>query len=155
MTSLSEILNNNYYPQDYNTPGIVGEYAVSVVGYKRQLSWKRSLFPFMNRRMDRNLRDFTFFHTEETALEWMEQVRQTGVYKDVHHYVFTPASFEFLVYELRLLGLIDLEIENVCNKYGNEFMVTLRKSSAPAIRDDMKKMQLLRRRSKESRIIWY
>ena len=50
-------------------------------------------------------------------------------YEDVHCSFFVPASFEFLIGELRLLGLTDLMVNSISNPHGNEFFVTLVKSS--------------------------
>lgn len=153
VTGLGEVLNNYYYDDTINSPGIVGEYMSSVVSYKGKILWKRKHLPFANYWMDGNIRKYSFIHSDDVALDWMDDVLKKGEYKDVHHYVFTTASFEYLIYELRQLGLIDLEIEKSLNIFGNEFMVDLRKKTADPVEDNRKKMRLLNRRNKESRII--
>ena len=132
----------------------MGEYLSTVVNYKGFILWKRRKYPFGNRFVDGDIRHYNFIHDENLALEWMNSVINDGEYKDVHHYVFTPASFEFLIYELRLMGLIDLEIEKVRAPYGNEFMVTMKKCSGEPVRDDRKKLKILRRRLRQNRILF-
>ncbi len=154
VTGLGEVLNNYYNSDTLNSAGIVGEYMASVVSYKGKILWKKRLFPFANRFMDGNINRYKFIHSEDVALDWMNSVLKDGEYKDVHHYVFTTSSFEYLMYELRVMGLIDLEIEDRINFLGNEFMVTLRKSSEPPVPDDRRKLKLLRKRNRESRIFW-
>jgi SAM-dependent methyltransferase len=50
-------------------------------------------------------------------------------YRDVHCWVFTPASFELLILDLEFLMLVDFEIVDVSQPIGNEFVVHLRKKS--------------------------
>ncbi len=156
VTDIGEVLNNYYNNDTLNSPGIVAEYVTSIVSHKGLIIWKKRRIPFIgwiaNKRKDTDLARYTFCHSEDVALDWSGSVLKDGEYKDVHHYVFTAGSFEYLIYELRQLGLIDLEIEQVVTKYGNEFMVTLRKCSEPPVRDDKKKMKLLLKRNREFRI---
>jgi SAM-dependent methyltransferase len=50
-------------------------------------------------------------------------------YRDVHCWVFTPASFELLIRDLEFLTLVNFEIVDVSLPIGNEFVVHLRKKS--------------------------
>lgn len=50
-------------------------------------------------------------------------------YRDVHCWVFTPASFELLIRDLEFLTLVNFEIVDVSLPTGNEFVVHLRKKS--------------------------
>ena len=50
-------------------------------------------------------------------------------YRDVHCWVFTPASFELLIRDLEFLALVNFEIVDVSPPIGNEFVVHLRKKS--------------------------
>ena len=50
-------------------------------------------------------------------------------YRDVHCWVFTPASFELLIRDLEFLTLVNFEIVDVSPPIGNEFVVHLRKKS--------------------------
>jgi SAM-dependent methyltransferase len=49
------------------------------------------------------------------------------VYRDTHCWVFTPASFELLLSDLKFLGLTGLEIVEVTETMVLEFFVTLRR----------------------------
>ena len=50
---------------------------------------------------------------------------QNNEYVDAHCSFFTPASFRLLVRELRFLGIIGLDISNISETSGNEFIVQL------------------------------
>jgi SAM-dependent methyltransferase len=50
-------------------------------------------------------------------------------YRDVHCWVFTPASFELLIRDLEFLKLVNFDIVDVSQPIGNEFVVHLRKKS--------------------------
>ena len=50
-------------------------------------------------------------------------------YRDVHCWVFTPASFELLIRDLEFLTLVNFEIVDVSQPIGNEFVAHLRKKS--------------------------
>lgn len=50
-------------------------------------------------------------------------------YADVHGWVFTPASFQLLIFELWLLGIIDWEVESCASATANEFIVLLRRAT--------------------------
>jgi SAM-dependent methyltransferase len=49
-------------------------------------------------------------------------------YRDVHCWVFTPASFELLIRDLQFLTLVNFDILDVSQPIGNEFVVHLRKN---------------------------
>ncbi|MCX5864976.1 MAG: methyltransferase domain-containing protein [Deltaproteobacteria bacterium] len=54
------------------------------------------------------------------------------LYRDTHCWVFTPASCELILADLRFLGLIAFEIVDVTATSGNEFYVHLQKASGLA-----------------------
>ena len=68
-------------------------------------------------------------HTLDTAYRLYRDYEDGGRrdYVDVHAWVFTPASFELLMLELRLLGLIDWEVESCQTTAPHEFVVLLRR----------------------------
>lgn len=47
-------------------------------------------------------------------------------YTDTHCQAFTPSSFQLLIWELRHLKLLDLEVFDISETIGNEFVVHLR-----------------------------
>lgn len=73
-------------------------------------------------------------------------------YVDVHAWVFTPASFQLLILELRLLGLIDWEVESCQTTEPHEFVVLLRRATMPCpevAEQNERRHQLLRRVAEE------
>lgn len=54
------------------------------------------------------------------------RVLDSTEYMDIHRWVFTPASFELLMFDLRQMGYLRLVIEDVSAPGGFEFFATLR-----------------------------
>ena len=76
-------------------------------------------------------------------------------YKHVQTWVFTPKSFELLIYQLNILGLIDLSVESIyTRKNGFEFYVNLKKTKEEF---DIKKYDslLLQRRQEDLEYLKY
>ncbi|WP_326542801.1 class I SAM-dependent methyltransferase [Pseudorhodoferax sp.] len=65
------------------------------------------------------------------AFEVYSRYEDTGRrdYVDVHGWVFTPASFQLLILELWLLGILDWEVESCQSATANEFIVLLRRAT--------------------------
>lgn len=72
-------------------------------------------------------------HTLEQAFELYRNYEDAGrcEYVDVHGWVFTPASFELLILELWLMGLIDWEVASCQTTAPHEFVVLLRRATCP------------------------
>ena len=80
--------------------------------------------------------------------------RQPIEYKDVHGWVFTPASFECMILELQYLGLIDFRIVKTAEQQATEFLVVLeRKNGSSTSKEEMeaRRVQLLVRQIEEIR----
>lgn len=148
VTGVSQVLNNSYNPAGLHSPGRVAEYLTNVVKRRGRISWKKPLFPFLNRRN----RDYTFIYNRQEVQDIVRRVREDGEYVDIHHYVFTPASFELLIYDLRTLDLIDLAIEKNYGTRGNEFIVVLRKTAEKPVLDTELRKKMLKKRNRESRL---
>ena len=71
-------------------------------------------------------------YTPDQALE-LARSAISGVYHDVHCWVFTPKSFVVLMQELSRMGLIDLEFDHLVGtrEYTIEFFVELKKNRDP------------------------
>ena len=150
-TGLAEIVNNAYMPQNLQSVGTVAEYYMNVVARKGSISWDKPFLGITDYLTNHRYKDFSFVHNIKTVLDGMQKVGE-GEYIDLHHYVFTPASFELLIYDLRLLEMIDLKIVHMWNTWGNEFIVTLQKTEEILSWDPQYRQQLLRMRDKQNRI---
>lgn len=150
VTELAEVLDNAIAPCSLQSVGNVAEYYLNAVTRRGSISWKKPLFSTGSIFMNGRTGDYMFLHDDSMTKEIMRRV-QEGEYVDIHHYVFTPASFELLIYDLRILGLIDMEITHMWNTRGNEFIVTLRKEEQKAVYDPRRRRRLLRRRHKQDR----
>jgi len=74
------------------------------------------------------------FDSLDTAfVMWRDFVESPDeLYRDTHCWVFTPASCELVLTDLRFLGLTALEIVELTATKGHEFYVHLKKASDPA-----------------------
>ena len=71
-------------------------------------------------------------------------------YRNCHSWVFTPASFQILIYELNLLGYIDLDVASLTTIPGRlEFFVQLKKTDKQRGFDKSKWLNLQFMRRKE------
>lgn len=90
--------------------------------------------------------------------ETVGRVLESGEYIDIHRWVFTPASFELLLFDLRQLGYLDLVVDDIAAPGGFEFYATLRlpksddpKSGTGDVSDDYR-WHMLQRIDAELRI---
>lgn len=147
VTGLAEVINNYYHPNSLQSVGNVAEYHLNVVKYKDDISWGRTTSVWKP-----SDKDYKFVHSVDLAKRFMNMVNENNTYIDIHHYVFTPLSFELLIMDLRLLELLDLEITELTETEGNEFIVTMRKCDQQCMVDYEYRKQLLKRRNKENRV---
>lgn len=150
-TSIAEILNNAYAPSGIQSAGCVGEYCINVVRRKGSISWNKPILGVMEHFINRRDKKFDFIHDSGYALECIRKAGE-GQYIDIHHYVFTPASFELLIYDLRILNLIDMKIVHTWGTWGNEFIVTLQKTEEKPRWDAQYRKRILRLSSKQDRV---
>lgn len=150
-TGLAEVLNNAYAPDNIQTAGNVAEYYINAVSRKGRISWNKPALPFFDFFMKHRNSDYKFVHDKDIAVDGMRRAR-AGEYIDIHHYVFTPASFELLVYDLRVLEMIDMKIVHMWNTRKNEFIVTLRKTDERPGQDCRYRQRLLRKRDNQNRV---
>lgn len=61
-----------------------------------------------------------------TVGDTVNSVLASSDYIDIHRWVFTPASFELLMFDLRQLGYLDLVVADIAAPGGFEFYATLR-----------------------------
>lgn len=127
VTNLAEILNNALAPSELQSEGYVAEYYMNVVSKKGSISWDRRTPSFRDSLENRRDKSYSFVHDKNAALDGISKVRR-GEYVDIHHYVFVPASFELLIYDLRVLGMLDFKIVQMWDTRGNEFIVALQKT---------------------------
>lgn len=99
---------------------------MNVVSPKGSISWdRRSLIVgFLGKRRNEA---FSFVHDKNAAMDAINRVFKNE-YVDSHRYVFVPASFELLIYDLRVLGMLDFKIVQMWER-GNEFIVALQKTN--------------------------
>lgn len=126
-TGLREILDDHFRPSSLQTPAYVADYVLNIVKRDEQFSWKRPLvFDKSGRHTKYN--KYKNVHTKDYLALCVRESGEEGKYLDIHRYVFTPASFMLLIYDLKALDYIDLEIDEIYDTFGAEFIVSLKKS---------------------------
>jgi SAM-dependent methyltransferase len=69
---------------------------------------------------------------EEAFKRWTDfNANPDETYHDVHCWAFTPASLELILTDLRYLGVLHLEIQQISGTYENEFFVRLTNPEKP------------------------
>lgn len=147
VTGLAEVINNYYQPSALQSVGSVAEYHLNVVKYKDNISWCRPAGT-----EESSDKHYVFVHSVDDAKRIMRLVHEKKEYRDIHHYVFTPLSFELLIMDLRILELLNLEIVEMTEPEGNEFIVTMKKSNRQYTVDPEYRKQLIKRRNQENKI---
>lgn len=150
VTGIAEVLNDYYAPNKMHSVGKVAEYHMNVVKYKNRISWDKHLGKFGTWKCSNS--NYMFVHSLEEVKENMLKVHENKEYIDIHHYVFTPSSFQLLVEELRLLNLIDMRIIGKSIAYGNEFIITMQKTQNSNMIDNESRKALIRKRNRENKI---
>lgn len=130
VTGLAEILNNAFSPSDIQSVGCVADYYMNVVFQKGSIVWKRYFYTVVDNMLNYGIDQFAFVHKPDKALDRINRVAQQKEYIDIHHYVFTPASFQLLLYDLRLLGMTDLKVIQIQHTGANnsDFLAVLKKT---------------------------
>ncbi len=144
VTTIGTVLDDYFQGKEYHSPGIVGEYLLNSVKRNQKLSWDKKRF---QKNWSAN---FAFIHDYSYAGECIKDVLDKETYMDIHHYVFTDASFCLLILDLGVLGFIDLVVERCFQTVGNEFIVTLKKTKEKIHPDYKKRMKLLKKIKKYS-----
>ena len=83
----------------------------------------------------------------------VKAIRTAWAYRpfgDFHQNVFTPASFELLIYELWEYELIDLKIATLYDTTAEEFIVSMHKAKQRPVLNSKERMELIRRVSHEN-----
>lgn len=150
VTGIAEVLNNYFHPDNLQSVGKVAEYFTNVVAYKKKISWEKGSSLLGTCGIGN--KNYAFLYAPESVREHMNRVMEEKEYLDIHHYVFTPASFELLISDLRNLGLLDLEIVHKYPTLGNEFLVTLQKTEKKSTVDFELRKRMLRKRNRENRV---
>lgn len=144
VTTIGMVMDDYFQGKEYHSPGVVGEYLLNSVKRNKNLSWDK-------KRFQKNWSaSFEFIHSYSYVSECIKDVLDKETYMDIHHYVFTDASFCLLILDLGVLGFIDLVVERCFKTVGNEFIVTLKKTKEEIRPDYKKRMKLLKKIKKYS-----
>lgn len=144
VTTTGKVINDYLARETCGSMGALTDYWNHVVSRKELTSWGKWQDIFTRR-------SYRFIHDEAFNLKGYQESVGNPCFRDFHHNVFTPASFELLIYELWEYRLIQLKIETLYRS-GGEFIVAMKKTDVPPIMSEKERMALLRRVSRENRI---
>lgn len=97
-TGLAEVINNLYTPCPLQSAGNVAEYYMNAVSRKGRISWNKPVLPIIDFVRKHHNKSYKPVHDTGTVLYNIQKAYENN-YIDIHHYVFTPASFELLIYD--------------------------------------------------------
>lgn len=142
-TTTGKIINDYLSEDKYGSMGALTDYWNHVVKRNGITSWQREA----DRRIPDN---YAFIHDEEFNRQSYKGSVGVQAVRDFHQNVFTPASFELLIYELWEYELIDLKISKLYDTTAEEFIVSMRKSKERPKLSELERMELIRRMSREN-----
>lgn len=135
---------NDYLSADKNgSIGTLTDYCSHVVSRGGETSWSPVRSPFMRK-------NYQFIHDEAFNQKIYRDSTEESVFHDIHQNVFTPSSFELLIYELWQYGLITFKIESISRSASAEFLVSLKKTADRPILSPKARMKLIRKVSREN-----
>lgn len=144
VTTAQKVINDYLSGEKYGSVGALTDYWNHVIKRNGLTSWPRE--------HDRLLKkSYEFVHDEEFNRKQYENC--AGGVKaahDFHQNVFTPASFELLIYELWEYGLIDLKLAAMYDTTAEEFVVSMQKAAERPVLTEAERMKLIRRMSREN-----
>lgn len=146
VTTTGKVINDFLSRDKYGSMGALTDYWNHVVRRNGLTSWPR--------RDDKSIeKTYEFVHDEEfNRKSYKERVGVQSA-EDFHQNVFTPASFELLIYELWEYELIDLKISKLYDTTAEEFVVSMRKAKERPVMSSQERMDLIRRVSRENVVI--
>lgn len=143
VTTTGKVINDYLSEDKYGSMGALTDYWNHVVRRNGAVSWSRKYDKILKKK-------YEFVHDEEFNRKAYEESVGVKAIRDFHQNVFTPASFELLIYELWEYGLIDLKISTLYHTTAEEFVVSMRKAQECPVMSHRERMDLIRRVSREN-----
>lgn len=143
VTTTGKVINDYLSGEKYGSMGALTDYWNHVVSRDGRTSWSRLRERFLKK-------SYAFVHDEEFNRKGYKDCLGVQAIRDFHQNVFTPASFELLIYELWEYELIDLRIAKLYVTSAAEFIVSMRKAKERPVMSEQERMGLIRRVSREN-----
>lgn len=143
VTTTGKVINDYLSEDKYGSMGALTDYWNHVVRRKGLTSWPKEEDGSIEKA-------YEFVHDEEFNRKSYKESVGVQAIRDFHQNVFTPASFELLIYELWEYELIDLKIAALYDTTAEEFVVSMRKAQERPVMSDRERMDLIRRVSREN-----
>lgn len=117
-SALSRVIDSSVNPPSVHSVGTLTEFMLSAVRHRDTGSWAPG-----------HRGEYHFIHDIDRAMAKAKQA-ESGVYIDVHNWIFTPNHLRLLFYDLYHLGLIEVEEDFFHGTIGHEFFLNLRRGAA-------------------------
>lgn len=143
VTTTGKVINDHLSKEKYGSMGALTDYWNHVIRRDGLTSWQRRQHKMIKKT-------YEFIHDEEFNRQIYKDSVGVEAVRDFHQNVFTPASFELLIYELWEYELIDLKIATLWDTTAEEFIVSMRKATQRPFMSDRARMELIRRVSREN-----
>jgi hypothetical protein len=114
VSSAGAILDAHLHPTSNHTPGAVLDYFSYHVGFGGEFVWSTGMSG-----------DFYRHHSTERGVLEAKGAMDTLEYMDIHRWVFTPSSLQFILATLSQGGWLDQHVVGQQPTAGCEFFVTL------------------------------
>ncbi|MFO1517281.1 MAG: methyltransferase domain-containing protein [Lysobacterales bacterium] len=132
-TTTGELLQAHVDRRKTHGPGKVFDYFTTVVSRDGAIVWGK---PGPGR--------YALVHSFEQAEQFMREAIETGAYRDLHTWVFTPTSFRLAIADLRRLGMLAMGETRFFDSVDGEFHVSLGKQAPLPEIDRIQWMQRIR-----------
>jgi SAM-dependent methyltransferase len=119
-SGLGRVIDSALHPPSIHSVGTVAEYFLTVVRKGNRIAWEKGAAG-----------EFTPAHSFEEARQAIRDVKEWGLYLDVHEWCFTPTSFRLMMRDLFQLGFIQLKEFAFHPTVGCEFFAALSRAGTP------------------------
>lgn len=132
VSSLSEVIDAYLEKRTVHSPGKVADYFANIATKSNKLAWTS----FENG-------EYSSLYSKSMVAEMFQESLESKTYVDLHSWCFTPASFQLLLYDLEVLGLIPFTLLDCSQLIDYEFHITLKKGNGP-IANDFDRISLMK-----------
>jgi len=138
-TGFAKVIDSHICESNIHTAGSIIEHLLNACKNNDKIAWDSSI----------ETNKLHLVHKIADVKDRVNNHHDSSNFDDIHNWVFTKSSFELLIYDLSVLDLIDLEIDNSYDTVGSEFFASLKKTTESVVPDEDLRLQLALRMNSE------